>query len=165
MHKKITKLLGIILCIVIVFTSIPMQGFADLAEEIGEIEQEIEIIEPDYNTGNTTTELRLPDVQAESSPYEESLYGEPVEVNEYSKVYKINKNTYTSVYSSVPNFYYDEKGNVKEYDNSLTYENNLFGSDEFTNVSSNVDVAFSTNMLKKGMSFEKDGIKISLIPV
>lgn len=51
MYNKITKMLGMILCIVIVFTSIPMQGFAALAEEIGEIEQEIEIIEPDYNTG------------------------------------------------------------------------------------------------------------------
>ncbi|MBQ8209156.1 MAG: LysM peptidoglycan-binding domain-containing protein [Clostridia bacterium] len=165
MYNKITKMLGMILCIVIVFTSIPMQGFAALAEEIGEIEQEIEIIEPDYSTGNTTTELRLPDVQTESSPYEEVVYGEPVEVNEYSKVYKIDENTYTSVYSSVPNFYYDEKGNIKEYDNSLTYENNLFGADEFTNISSDIDVAFSTNMLKKGMSFEKNEVKVSLIPV
>lgn len=165
MQNKFTKMLGLVLCIVIVLTSAPLQGFAALAEEIGNIEHEVEIIEPDYSIGNTSTELRLPDILSKVEPYEETLYGEPVEVNEYSKVYQIDENTFTSVYSAVPNFYYDEKGNEAEYDNSLIYEKNLFGADEFTNTSSDIDVSFSTDMLRKGMTFEKDGIQVSLIPV
>lgn len=165
MQNKFTKMLGLVLCIVIVLTSTPLQGFAALAEEISNIEHEVEIIEPDYSIGNTAAELRLPDISSEAEPYEETLYGEPVKVNEYSKVYQIDENTFTSVYSAVPNFYYDEKGNEAEYDNSLIYEKNLFGADEFTNISSDIDVSFSTDMLRKGMTFEKDGIEISLIAV
>lgn len=165
MNKKFTRILGIILCFTMIITSVPLNGFAALADELSETEDEAVIVEQDYAVGNTKDELRLPDVQNETEPYEETLYGNPVEVNEYSKVYQVDENTFTSVYSAVPNFYYNEKGEATEYDNSLTYENRVAGADEFTNVSSNIDVAFSTDMLKKGMSFEKDGIKVSLIPV
>lgn len=165
MNKKITKILGVILCLTMLVTSVPLNGFVALAAELGETEKGVQIIEQDYTVGKTDEELRLPDIQTEIEPYEETLYGDPIEVNEYSKVYQIDENTFTSVYSSVPNFYYNEKGKATGYDNSLTYEKNLIGADEFTNVSSDIDVSFSTDMLKKGMTFEKDGIKVSLIPV
>lgn len=165
MNKHLVKLIGLLLAVALVFTGIPLEGFAALSEEIASQSQtQITLPEADYTAGNTESPLRLPDTQDSEQTYEETLYGDPVEVNEYSKVYKIDENTFSSVYSSVPNFYYDKKGNANEYDNSLTYSKGFLSSGKFTNKSSDIDVSFSTDMLKKGMTFEKDGVKIKLIP-
>ncbi|MBR2410787.1 MAG: hypothetical protein IKB08_03585 [Clostridia bacterium] len=165
MNKKIVKALGLILCFTMLLTSAPLSGFVAFATENEEEEKEIVITEPDYLVGNTTGTLRLPDSVPESVTQEELLYGEPVEITEFTKVYQVDENTFSSVLSPVPNFYYDAKGNMREFDNSLVLDKKLFGADEFTNTSSNIDVSFSADMLRKGMSFEKDGIKVNLIPV
>lgn len=163
MIKRLTKIISICLCVVMLFTSLPMDGFAAIVDEISASATNPTISEKgDYSAGETAEALRMP---VDTGSYEApEVAGKLVEVNQYSKVYQIAENTFSSVYSPIPNFYYDEAGREQEYDNSLELERKV-GADEFTNKSSDIDVSLSTDFKKKGITFEYEGVKISLTPV
>lgn len=163
MAKKFTKILSTLLCVVMLFTSVPMSGIATAVDELSD--KTIESTGLDnvsYLSGETTEALRMP--VDTGSHIEPEIPGKLVEVNQYSKVYQTSNNTFSSVYSPIPNFYYDEKGIEQEYDNSLKL-NDKVGTDEFTNKSSNIDVVLSADLAKKGLTFEHEGVKVGLIPV
>ena len=61
--------------------------------------------------------------------------GKKVAVDEHSITYKLDKNTYKTVYSAYPNTYVDKEGKTKEIDNTLITEN-----DNYTNSSNSFDV-------------------------
>lgn len=63
-------------------------------------------------------ELTYPVVEEEEDEFE-ALYGAPIEVTQYTKVYKTAEGTYKTVYSDIPNMYVDEDGQEKEIDNTL----------------------------------------------
>jgi len=169
MKRKLRKIFGVILVLALVFPSVPLSGFTGLhigpgiwakALEQGNVVY-LNDEAVDYAAGLRQTELRLPALQAEEPP---SPYGESVETSEYSKTYQTGKRTFRTVYSEIPNLFYNEKGQAQDYDNTLGLESKFLGADYYTNQSSNIDVQLSTRMLDKGVSFTYDGVTATLVP-
>ncbi len=161
--KKVLRVISTLMCIALLITSFPMSGFAKAVDEATKSQPTVsengKLIS--YSKGETEESLRMP-VETDSS-IEPTVTGKLVEVNQYSKVYKTGDKTYSTVYTPTPNFYLDKSGKEHEYDNSLKLEGKA-SSGEFTNKSSDIDVSLSTNLAKKGMTFEYDGVKVGLTP-
>lgn len=81
---------------------------------------------PDEEQPSEPAELRLPFVREKYDPYQ-ALYGDPVEVTEYSRVYARrsrarsanSRQEFIAVISPVPNTYTDENGQEQPIDNTL----------------------------------------------
>lgn len=160
--KKSMRFLSVFLCFVMLITSAPLVGFAEYADEVREVsEKERSIPSADYSVGITNDTLRMPEVSAISEP---EVDGDLVEVNEYSKVYQTGVDTFQAIYSSTPNYYVDEYGKKKTYDNSLELVEKI-GNDEFTNVSGDIDVRISEDISAKGIVFDYNDTKIEIMPV
>ncbi|KAB1438078.1 DNRLRE domain-containing protein [Candidatus Galacturonibacter soehngenii] len=63
-------------------------------------------------------DLMYPILDEEVDEFEQ-LYGSPIEVTQYTKVYKTAEGAYKTVYSEIPNTYIDENGQEIEIDNTL----------------------------------------------
>lgn len=176
------KVISLILCVAMLLTAAPLQGFAAIAENgsayqgednminatkpVGDVESlvidpTVKVDEVDYQAGNVTDELRVPFKEFQTS--EPEVNGQLIQVDQFSKTYQTGERTYTTVYDSTPNFYVDENGAEQAYDNSLVLDS---GKDAaFTNASGEIDVRFSTDLAEKGLTFEYDGIRVGMIPV
>ena len=66
--------------------------------------------------------LTLPDLPSEEPDAFEKLYGEPVEINEYGKLYHMDGDNYKLILTPDPEVYRDEDGQLKEIDNTLVEE-------------------------------------------
>lgn len=160
--KKCVSLLSIFLCFAMLITSVPLAGFAEYVDDVIEnAQKESSIPNADYSVGITDDTLRMPEVSEYSEPV---VDGELIEINEYSKVYQTGADTFQAIYSSTPYFYVDEDGKKKAYDNSLELVEKI-GSDEFTNVSGDIDVRISEDISDKGIVFDYNDTKIEIMPV
>lgn len=63
--------------------------------------------------------VSLPELSSEETDEFEKLYGEPVEVNEYGKVYKVDEENYKFIITPDPEKYRTEDGQLKDVDNTL----------------------------------------------
>ncbi len=63
--------------------------------------------------------LSLPELASEETDEFEKLYGEPVEVNEYGKIYKVDEENYKFIITPDPEKYRTEDGELKDVDNTL----------------------------------------------
>lgn len=67
--------------------------------------------------------LTLPELSTEETDEFDKLYGEPVEINEYGKIYKVDEENYKFIITPDPEKYRDENGELKEVDNTLVEDN------------------------------------------
>lgn len=66
--------------------------------------------------------LTLPDLPSEDPDAFDKRYGEPVEINEYGKIYRMDGENYKLILTPDPEVYRDEDGELKEIDNTLVPE-------------------------------------------
>lgn len=66
--------------------------------------------------------ISQPELESDAPDVHEQLYGQPIEVYEYGKVYRTDTNTYKFIGTSDPCTYEDENGERKEIDNTLVLE-------------------------------------------
>ena len=188
--KKSTKLIAILLSVLTIFgvfsTATPVLA-ADIVESttavtetveettIPETSDETETTEATQPTEsvseettskqeNSSEELRLPDV-AESTDTDEE-FGEPIEVNEHSKIYQTSETEFKTVYSEIPNTYKNAFGKEIEYDNTLVLEEKLIGNDYYTSKSSDIEVKLPSDAEKDfNVYFEYNNVKVEMIPL
>lgn len=188
--KKSTKLIAILLSVLTIFgvfsTATPVLA-ADIAESttavtetveettVPETSDETETTESTQPTEsvseettskqeNSSEELRLPDV-AESTDTDEE-FGEPIEVNEHSKIYQTSETEFKTVYSEIPNTYKNAFGKEIEYDNTLVLEEKLIGNDYYTSKSSDIEVKLPSDAEKDfNVYFEYNNVKVEMIPL
>ena len=116
------------------------------------------------DAANADTELRLPDVTTSESP-EEEAYGEPIAVDEYTKVYQTGDRSFKTVYSEIPNTFENALGEEVEYDNTLVLEEKLLTADYYTAAASDIEVKLPADGGNRfDVEFEYDGVKVKLKP-
>ena len=164
--KKAIKLLSIVLCVVMLVSSLPMSGLVAFAEDVSWYLNEKET-KPSkiVSVSGSLTEEDIRDPLPDSISEDSDISGVLVDVGEYHKTYLNDSGIYTTVITGAPNYYTDANGNVKIFDNTLVEKNHLFSANEITNKESNINVSLSEQFAKDGISFERDGVKINLIPL
>jgi len=119
--------------------------------------------------------ISQPELETDAPELYEQLYGEPVEVYEYGKVYRTDTNTYKFIGTSEPCMYEDEKGELQEIDNTLVEEETpgfrLFsvGSTDttcYTNAGGSNDVKLPVKMQEgRGLTLtNQEGKTLELFP-
>lgn len=164
--KKTVKFLSLLLCVLMIVGSLPLSGVAALAEDISWYLNEKEANPSKIvSVSDVITEEKLRDPLPDQSENNSDIVGSLIEVGEYHKTYLDASGVYTTVITGAPNYYFDDDGTIKEFDNTLVEQRNLFSENKIVNKSSNINVSLSENFTENGIDFEHDGVMISLIPL
>lgn len=155
-------------------------------QEVGEDEEEIlpeepvnnDDLVPDVSTGSN--EEIVPESEPLPEATEEIIAKDPiieelgteepdgilVELDEYSKTWQIDSDTFVTEVSGVRKGYEDENGNMVEVDNTLEEKTPIFQDDYYENESNHFTAKFPVEIKEgKGVRVEKDGETIEMIPL
>ena len=106
--------------------------------------------------------LRYPELEQQIDTYEE-LYGEPVYVAEYERIYQTGELDFLSVFSPVPNTYISEEGLEELIDNTLILDSE---SHTFENSSNSMEVEIPAELnINNGISISYEQYTMQLIPL
>ena len=173
MKRRHTSRISLFLAFALFFSTLPASAFAVVEAGIDALQDTSfthpQAIEPTQQPASELyeKELRAP-VADENDDPSTALYGEPIEVHEFEKVYQTGPLSFQSVFSEIPNTYRDEKGNEHVIDNTLEEKNSLFGlgTSYLENVANSYNVKFPLVVDDRNpIEYTKDGINISLTPL
>lgn len=164
--KNAFRFLAVVLIVAMFVTASPMHGFVALAEDISWALNEKTSQPSGFKvTTEAVTEENLRDPLFTSSASDSAaVRGALVDVGQYYKTYLDENGKYTTVITGIPNYFKDKNDEIVSYDNTLIKENHLFSNDVITNKSSDIDISLSEKFSAEGITFEQNGVKITLIP-
>jgi len=167
---RIKSSVALFLVSIFIFSIIPAPVFAVLQTEMlqsGDSQfdypEEVEVPDIEYETYEHELRTPIPDECEEPA---EELYGQPVEINMYEKIYRTGPRSFRSVFSEVPNTYIDEYGSEQLIDNTLEEVNTLFQGSYFENSANDFNFRIPKTIDKDNpIRYEKDGISFTIAPL